>query len=86
MMKVMVDASVCSKGGGVQVALALIKNIILDSEFEIVFVASPQIDSQLTEDQKSRLNIITSKLMKIFLGNGGKVKGFWKLKKYIALI
>lgn len=54
-MKILIDASVCSKGGGVQVALSLIKNIILDSEFEVIFVASPQIDSQLSDNQKSKI-------------------------------
>lgn len=54
-MKILIDASICSKGGGVQVALSLIKNIISDSEFEVVFVASPQIDRQLSDDQKSKI-------------------------------
>lgn len=55
-MKILIDASVCSKGGGVQVALSFINNIILDPEFEVIFVSSPQIDAQLSQEIKSKIN------------------------------
>lgn len=55
-MKILIDASVCSKGGGVQVALSLINNIILDPTFDVIFVASPQIDTQLTDAQKTKIS------------------------------
>lgn len=55
-MKILIDASVCSKGGGVQVALSLISNIISDPLFEVIFVASPQIDAQLTNAQKTKIS------------------------------
>lgn len=80
-MKVMVDASVCSKGGGVQVALALIKNIILDSEFEIVFVASPQIDSQLTEDQKSKIKYYYLEINENIFGKRRQGKRLLEIEK-----
>lgn len=51
-MKILVDASVCSKGGGVQVALALINNIALDQAFEVICVTSEQVDAQLTSEIK----------------------------------
>ncbi|TNL49105.1 hypothetical protein EYB59_12600 [Acinetobacter bereziniae] len=51
-MKVLVDASICSKGGGVQVALALINNIALDPAFEVICVTSEEVDAQLTSKIK----------------------------------
>lgn len=51
-MKVLVDASICSKGGGVQVALALINNIALDPAFEVICVSSEEVDAQLTSKIK----------------------------------
>ncbi|MFW2075065.1 glycosyltransferase [Acinetobacter gerneri] len=67
-MKILIDASVCSKGGGVQVALSLIKNIISDSEFEVIFVSSPQIDSQLTDEQKSKIKYYYSEINENIFG------------------
>lgn len=54
-MKILIDASICSKGGGVQVALAFINNISRDSEFEIICVTSPQLDNQLSDETKSKI-------------------------------
>lgn len=47
-MKIMVDASITSKGGGVQVALSLIENIAVDPTFEVICVVNPEIDKQLS--------------------------------------
>lgn len=44
----MLDASITSKGGGVQVALSLIENIAIDLSFELVCVVNPEIDQQLS--------------------------------------
>lgn len=64
----MIDTSVCSKGGGVQVALSLINNIVMDSIFEVILVASPQIDTQLTEDIKSKISHYYVELDESILG------------------
>lgn len=53
-MRIMIDASVCSVGGGVQVALNLLINIAHDQEFEVICVASPQLDAQLSTDLKKQ--------------------------------
>lgn len=55
-LKILVDACIVSKGGGVQVSLSLIKNIIMDSAFEVILVVSPQIDVQLTNDIKNQIS------------------------------
>jgi len=53
--KILLDASNLSLGGGVQVGLALIHNFINDDNFEIICVASPQIDRQLNITQKQKI-------------------------------
>lgn len=50
-LKIMIDTSLISVGGGVQVAINLIKNILSDSLFEIILIASPQVSAQLTQQQ-----------------------------------
>lgn len=47
-MKILIDASIISKGGGVQVALSLIENIAIDPSFEVICVVNPEIDKQLS--------------------------------------
>lgn len=47
-MKILIDASIVSKGGGVQVALALLENISRDPTFEVICVVNPEIDKQLS--------------------------------------
>jgi len=47
-MKIMVDAAITSKGGGVQVALSIIENIALDPSFDVICVVNPEIDKQLS--------------------------------------
>lgn len=54
-MKLMVDASITSVGGGVQVALAFIENIANDPEYEVICVVNPQIDQQLSAAAKKKL-------------------------------
>lgn len=54
-MKLMIDASVCSKGGGVQVALSFLENIAFDSEFELICVVNPEIDKQLSIAAKDKI-------------------------------
>lgn len=51
-MKLMIDASNLIKGGGLQVALALIENISRDLYFELVCVVNPEIDQQLSGESK----------------------------------
>lgn len=54
-MRIMIDASVCSVGGGVQVALNFLANIAYDKAFEVICVASPQLDAQLSNMLKQQL-------------------------------
>lgn len=53
-IKLMVDASIVSKGGGVQVALAFLENISQDSYFDVICVVSEVIDNQLDISIKSK--------------------------------
>lgn len=55
MKKLMIDASICSKGGGVQVALSFLENIAFDSEFELICVVNPEIDKQLSIAAKDKI-------------------------------
>lgn len=53
-MKIMVDATLQSTGGGVQVAVNLINNLINDNFYEdILFVVSPQVDAQVDASIKN---------------------------------
>lgn len=54
-MKILIDASICSKGGGVQVALAFIENIAIDPTFEVICVVNSEIDSQLSSLAKGKI-------------------------------
>ena len=54
-MKILIDASVCSIGGGVQVALAVINNIAQDPTFDVICVTSPQVDMQLSPEIKAKI-------------------------------
>lgn len=51
-MKLMIDASLQSVGGGVQVALSLLLNIAKDKQFQSIVVVTHQIDQQLPIDIK----------------------------------
>lgn len=52
-MKIFLDCSLLSIGGGVQVGLSIIQNLANDPAFEVIVAASPQIDQQLTDEIKS---------------------------------
>lgn len=52
-MKIFLDCSLLSIGGGVQVGLSIIQNLANDPEFKVIVAASPQIDQQLTDEIKS---------------------------------
>ena len=80
-MKILIDASICSKGGGVQVALSLIKNIVFDSVFEVVFISSPQIDAQLTEDIKSKISHYYTEVEENIFGKIKQGKRIAKIEK-----
>lgn len=54
-MKLFLDCSLLSIGGGVQVGLGLIHNIVNDSDFQLILVASPQINEQISDDIKNKL-------------------------------
>nr|EKX8994110.1 hypothetical protein [Acinetobacter baumannii] len=47
-MKILIDSSIVSKGGGVQVALSIIENIANDKDFEVICVVNTEIDKQLS--------------------------------------
>jgi glycosyltransferase involved in cell wall biosynthesis len=53
-MKIFLDCSLLSIGGGVQVGLSIIQNLCNDPKFEVIVAASPQIDQQLTNEIKSK--------------------------------
>lgn len=54
-MKILIDASLISVGGGVQVALSIINNISDDLDFEVICVTNPEIDKQLSQETKSKI-------------------------------
>lgn len=51
-MIILIDASITSKGGGVQVALSLIENIAADSDFQVTCIVNSEIDKQLSSATK----------------------------------
>lgn len=54
-MKIFLDCSLLSIGGGIQVGLSIIQKIVQDSEIETIVVCTPQIDAQLDEFSKQNL-------------------------------
>ena len=54
-MRIFIDASVVSKGGGVQVALSFIENIAFDPNFEVICIVNPEIDKQLSNLVKQNI-------------------------------
>ena len=60
------DATLISIGGGVQVGINLITNLIKDKDFEVVLVASPQISAQLTQSQKESCFYFIEEKMNLF--------------------
>lgn len=54
-MRILIDACLCSKGGGVQVALAFIENISKDQNFEVVCIVNSEIDKQLNNFTKDEI-------------------------------
>lgn len=54
-MKIFIDASITSKGGGVQVALSLIENIAVDPDFEVICVVNSEIDKQVSVQAKENI-------------------------------
>lgn len=54
-MVVLIDASIVSKGGGVQVALSFIENIAIDPDFKIICIVNPEIDKQLSLQAKENI-------------------------------
>ncbi|EXS32112.1 glycosyltransferase [Acinetobacter sp. 826659] len=54
-MKILIDSSIVSKGGGVQVALSIIENITADKDFEVVCVVNTEIDKQLSLSARNNI-------------------------------
>ncbi|AGQ04749.1 TPA: glycosyltransferase [Acinetobacter baumannii] len=54
-MKILIDSSIVSKGGGVQVALSIIENIANDKDFEVICVVNSEIDKQLSLNAKNNI-------------------------------
>lgn len=52
-MKILIDCSLLTIGGGVQVALSLLLNIAKDKQFQSVVIVTHQIDQQLTDSIKN---------------------------------
>lgn len=55
MKRILIDASITSKGGGVQVSLSLIENIVKDPDFEVICITNYEIDKQLSIEVKSKI-------------------------------
>lgn len=53
-MKIFLDCSLLSIGGGIQVGLSIIQNIVNDPSIETVVVCTPQIDAQLDQTIKQK--------------------------------
>lgn len=54
-MRLLIDCSVLSVGGGLQVGLSLINNIAYDNDFELIIIASHEIDKQIPKIIKDRV-------------------------------
>lgn len=54
-MKLLLDCSLLSIGGGIQVGLSIIENVANDPDFETVIVCSPQINAQLSDATRNKL-------------------------------
>lgn len=54
-MKILIDSSIVSKGGGVQVALSFIEKIAIDPSFEVICVVNSEIDKQLSTLAKKNI-------------------------------
>lgn len=54
-MKIFLDCSLLSIGGGIQVGLSIIQNIVHDPDIETIVVCTPQIDAQIDESSKQKL-------------------------------
>lgn len=54
-MRILIDSSIVSKGGGVQVALSFIEKIAIDPSFEVICVVNPEIDKQLSTLAKKNI-------------------------------
>lgn len=55
-MIILIDCSVLSVGGGLQVGLSLIKNIAYDEEFDVIIIASYEIDQQIPQAIKDKVS------------------------------
>lgn len=53
-MKIFLDCSLLSIGGGIQVGLSIIQHIIQDPDMKTIIVCTPQIDSQIDESLKQK--------------------------------
>ncbi|MGD9698662.1 glycosyltransferase [Acinetobacter sp.] len=54
-MRLLIDCSVLSVGGGLQVGLSLINNIAYDKDFEVIIIASNEIDHQIPQAIKDKV-------------------------------
>lgn len=54
-MKLFLDCSLLSIGGGIQVGLSIIQNIVQDPDVETIVVCTPQIDAQIDEFSKQKI-------------------------------
>lgn len=54
-MKLLLDCSLLSIGGGIQVGLSVIHNLANDLDFKTILICSPQIDAQLSDEIRNKL-------------------------------
>lgn len=52
-MKIFLDCSLLSVGGGIQVGLSIIQNLVNDPEFQVIVAVSSEIDKQLDNNIKN---------------------------------
>lgn len=78
-MKVFLDASLLSVGGGVQVGLGIIHHIIRDPDFEVTLVCSAQVASQLSVHERALVH-------EFHVVSSGKAIGKLKAGLFLARI
>ena len=79
--KILIDASITSKGGGVQVALSFIENIAKDPDFEIICVVNPEIDKQLSSQIKNNIKNYYIETIEPIYGKFSQGKRISKIEK-----
>lgn len=73
-MKILINASTLVVGGGVQVAINLIKNTVKDTKNEYVYILSKEVASQLEESVKNEMRFYEFAISPASIFKGRKVR------------